>query len=834
MNLSKKLVLMSLMAILPFQTYAGWMPTWTSNFSLPALTTIKSYIQEHKHAFIGLGAVAFGVVGYMAYKKYHSTENPRHDGDETPNTNHMPQIQIQPQAPAIQERPEPNLNNQRAEEPIEPIINLVDHQKPSMPPFVCQPIHIIEDYSTRIKQPVDNVVHNTLIFSSGEDSHGNREQIQNHHTNGYTQIFVEPSDNNHENKENRDPLGNINQRRDKGKERVREIIVAEEENSDEKNHRASYNWQFPTFNDWNETCRALKPYELPTIRGHNEKNCDKAVSYDELNKALTAYLELVANDRCIFQNPNHWVNNEMPEKLLQSLTEDQQAVFDPFVQKLVVTKNSIIAFHGDVHGDVHSLNAYLLDLADKGYLNPENPFEIINPNFYMIFLGDYTDRGWYGPEVIYTVLRLKCANPDKVFMVRGNHEDQSLNAREAITGADGFFAQTSKKFNIKSPEINNKSYGDPIFNKITKLYETLPLALYLGSQGANETTNYLLCCHGGIEIGFDSLPLLNHELGHTIAYTKLNSLNRLNALTRFSEDKELFNLFKNANNALQDPQDLKNNFNTHLAGGCLHDHKPSGIITRMLSIMASLIGFQWNDYESDDLKETNENWFVKNTSGRGWLLSKTFNKAALITQSDDHSVVRGVFRAHQHSAQLNDMMKLILNKDDRDHEENSGVGKLWPPHDKKNAVHSLGNNCVCTFNVCPCTPVGLTLGYTFDTYGLLTMAKEFDDWKLHVHRIIIKQAIPQEPKITSSDSSQNEQPQNAQSGDVTEPQKPSSPRSAAFTRHYQSKPIKKPSEPIAENNEEYEGFILMIDKDTADGVEVEGLVNEFTDLLISE
>ena len=35
----------------------------------------------------------------------------------------------------------------------------------------------------------------------------------------------------------------------------------------------------------------------------------------------------------------------------------------------------------------------------------------------------------YGVEVLYTMLRLKVANPDHVFIARGNHEDVSLVAR---------------------------------------------------------------------------------------------------------------------------------------------------------------------------------------------------------------------------------------------------------------------------------------------------------------------------------------------------------------------------------------------------------------------
>ena len=50
----------------------------------------------------------------------------------------------------------------------------------------------------------------------------------------------------------------------------------------------------------------------------------------------------------------------------------------------------------------------------------DDNFVLIPENLYMIFLGDYVDRGQFGAEVLYTILRLKLANPDHVFMVRGN------------------------------------------------------------------------------------------------------------------------------------------------------------------------------------------------------------------------------------------------------------------------------------------------------------------------------------------------------------------------------------------------------------------------------
>ena len=90
--------------------------------------------------------------------------------------------------------------------------------------------------------------------------------------------------------------------------------------------------------------------------------------------------------------------------------------FQPFAQKLSVPNGSEVIFHGDFHGDIHSFVAMLDSLNQSGKMDG---FRLAKPNTYMVFLGDYTDRGNYGIEVLYTMLRLKLANPEQVFMARG-------------------------------------------------------------------------------------------------------------------------------------------------------------------------------------------------------------------------------------------------------------------------------------------------------------------------------------------------------------------------------------------------------------------------------
>ncbi|MEM3673205.1 MAG: metallophosphoesterase family protein [Candidatus Bathyarchaeia archaeon] len=69
----------------------------------------------------------------------------------------------------------------------------------------------------------------------------------------------------------------------------------------------------------------------------------------------------------------------------------------------------------DFHGDIESL----IDiLKDSIFLQKMSK----NRQAFLIFLGDYGDRGAYSAEVYYTVLKLKLLFPQQVILMRGNHE----------------------------------------------------------------------------------------------------------------------------------------------------------------------------------------------------------------------------------------------------------------------------------------------------------------------------------------------------------------------------------------------------------------------------
>ena len=127
---------------------------------------------------------------------------------------------------------------------------------------------------------------------------------------------------------------------------------------------------------------------------------------------------------------------------------------------------------GDIHGDIISLTAVLTEFLKE-----------LSKGTSVLFLGDYVDRGPNGIEVITTLFELKNLFPQKVFLLRGNHEDARMN------GAGGFKAEIDQKFSSHSAQV---------FKDITNIWEKLPICAVINDA--------FFCVHGGISAEYYQLP----------------------------------------------------------------------------------------------------------------------------------------------------------------------------------------------------------------------------------------------------------------------------------------------------------------------------------------
>lgn len=168
------------------------------------------------------------------------------------------------------------------------------------------------------------------------------------------------------------------------------------------------------------------------------------------------------------------------------------------LEKHDLDPDSCISMIGDIHG-----NDLRLDLTLKA-LQETNVLDIqfkVNPNSYIVFIGDYADRGKNSLKVLELVMTLKIENPGNVFVIRGNHED--------LITSEGRLREYASKdslyFDYMSNPCNKK--------QLNRFYESLPVAVYIGQKSENKR-QYVQFSHGFAHVFTDPAPLLSSDLAH--------------------------------------------------------------------------------------------------------------------------------------------------------------------------------------------------------------------------------------------------------------------------------------------------------------------------------
>lgn len=163
------------------------------------------------------------------------------------------------------------------------------------------------------------------------------------------------------------------------------------------------------------------------------------------------------------QNLDKWVEHVRECKYLEE--PDLKALCE-MVKELLLEESNVqpvaspITLCGDIHGQFYDL----LELFRTGG-------ELPNTNY--VFMGDFVDRGYYSLETFTFLLVLKARYPDKVTLLRGNHETRQ------ITQVYGFYDECLTKYG----SANAWKY-------CTQVFDLLGIAALVDGR--------VFCVHGGL------------------------------------------------------------------------------------------------------------------------------------------------------------------------------------------------------------------------------------------------------------------------------------------------------------------------------------------------
>jgi len=129
--------------------------------------------------------------------------------------------------------------------------------------------------------------------------------------------------------------------------------------------------------------------------------------------------------------------------------------------------DSPVTVCGDIHGQFHDLK----ELFSIGGECPKTNY---------LFVGDFVDRGFNSVETFLLLLALKVRYPDRITLIRGNHESRQ------ITQVYGFYDECLRKYGSVS-----------VWRYCTEIFDYLSLSALVDDR--------IFCVHGGLSPAINTL-----------------------------------------------------------------------------------------------------------------------------------------------------------------------------------------------------------------------------------------------------------------------------------------------------------------------------------------
>ncbi len=313
---------------------------------------------------------------------------------------------------------------------------------------------------------------------------------------------------------------------------------------------------------------------------HSTWLCDKCVDDPEyIDKQMRNILEWHSNNTKNLQYPKF-----------------------PCIAKLILPQKTRIAIIGDIHGDMDTVEGIFYSLRNEIFIDD---FMNVNDDARIIFLGDYMDRGDFNLQTLSSALLLAVKNPEKVFLLKGNHESDIDENSEIID-------------EIKEIE-KNKITRDTLMCNAIKACELMSAGMFLGFKNQPQTPFYFLA-HGGPDIRYDYSDFLNIHDENLCFWMLTND--------------DILKTFKTRNLLEKISQFIKANAEIHES---LKSHLRESLY----------FGFLWNDVIDFNCRIP-----IINNPQRGEScisLNSGFIKYFLETFTNENVKIVGVIRGHQHN-----------------------------------------------------------------------------------------------------------------------------------------------------------------------------------------